>query len=143
MARLRTRVTQAVALLTAGALSLWAGFAQAHDGDHTPRVFAQIDTATIRGNDVVFDLVVTGLDPDQPVAIRSLSADGAPVVALLEPQPIPFSQDVVITSRLRFDGPPPGIFTLTLDFGALGVGGVVVIPEVTETVEPDATQEER
>ncbi|WP_415920986.1 hypothetical protein [Tateyamaria sp. SN6-1] len=134
MGRMKNILTKGAALLGAGALSLWAGFAQAHDGPHSPRVLAKIGKATVIGTDVTLDLTVTGLDPVHGVAITRLSAQGAQAVTLMEPVPVGFAKDVVISTRLRFDAAVPGIFTLTIEFGADGQGGVVVIPEPAATL---------
>ncbi|WP_299687376.1 hypothetical protein [uncultured Tateyamaria sp.] len=91
--------TRLVVLLTAAALSLWVGFAQAHDGLH-----------------------------GQDLTISGLSASAA-ALDLPEPLPVEFAQDTAISTRLRFNTEPPGNFMLNIGFGAAGQGGVVVIPD--------------
>ena len=129
MADIKKTLIAIVALLGAGALSLWAGFAQAHDGPHGPRVLAQSLGAKVTGTEVSLDLMLTGLEPVQRLAISGVFADDAAVAPLATPVPVGFAEDVVIPVRLQFEEVPPGIFTLGIDFGAAGQGGAVVIPE--------------
>lgn len=129
MALIKRTLTRAAALLTAGALSLWAGFAQAHDGAHAPRALARVDAAVVEGNTVSFALKVTGVEPVHGLAVEGLAAQGAIPARRAAPVPVPFAQDVVIYSRLQFDMPPPDIFVLIVDFGAARAGGVTIIPK--------------
>ncbi|MEO1779149.1 MAG: hypothetical protein AAFU63_10195 [Pseudomonadota bacterium] len=127
MALIKRTLTRAAALLTAGALSLWAGFAQAHDGAHAPRALARVDAAVVEGNTASFALKVRGLEPVHGLAVEGLAAQGA--IPARRAAPVPFAQDVVMSSRFQFDMPPPDMFVLIVDFGAARAGGVTIIPK--------------
>ena len=133
MERTKRIVVRGIALLVTGALSLWSGFAHAHDRPHAPAVFAEIDSATVEAHAVDIILSLTGLDTGHAVAVHAVSAEGASTARMTQPVPVPFAEDVTLTARLHFVTAPPGIFTLTLDFGAAGQGGVIVIPEAVAT----------
>ncbi|MEL6566240.1 MAG: hypothetical protein AAFQ59_17505 [Pseudomonadota bacterium] len=126
MALIKRTLTRAAGLLTAGALSLWAGFAQAHDGAHASRALARVDAVVVEGNTVSFALMVTGLEPVHGLDVEGLAAEGA--IPARRAAPVPFAQDVVIYSRLQFDMPPQDMFVLIVDFGAAGAGGVTALP---------------
>ncbi|MEM6758253.1 MAG: hypothetical protein AAF601_02115 [Pseudomonadota bacterium] len=117
-----------LSLLLLVLLGAIAGPAPAHDGAHGPFVLAKVVTAQLDGRAVDVVLTLTGLDPDHSARVNGLAADDAVSLPLARPVEVPFAQDVTLRTRLRFDGAPPGIFTLTLDFGADGQGGVAVMP---------------
>ncbi|MEL7092328.1 MAG: hypothetical protein AAFN94_11390 [Pseudomonadota bacterium] len=116
-------------LITLTTLCLMIGsLARAHDGGHGPVVLASVQEARTIGRDVDVILKVTGLDPDHVVRIDGFLVDGAQPAALPAPVAVMFARDAILQTRLRFHDTPPGIFTLAIDFGPDGQGGVVVMP---------------
>jgi len=97
----------------------------AHDGAHSPDMLAEVVTAVQDGNKVAITLVITGLGG--PLVLVDVSAPGAQT-AKMEPVYVNFAQDVEVTAVLTFAAPPPGVFTLTLDFGPIGHGAISVMP---------------
>ncbi|MEO0401445.1 MAG: hypothetical protein AAF214_03635 [Pseudomonadota bacterium] len=99
----------------------------AHEGGHAPDMLARVESAIVSGDEVVVVLTVTGFGG--PLVLIGMSAAGA-MAPIMDPVYVNFAQDVQVQTALRFVGPPPGIFTLNLDFGPVGQGAVTVIPTV-------------
>ena len=118
--------------------ALFALSAQAHDGPHSPDMLATVMSATQDGNRIAVSLVLTGLGG--PLVLTGMSTAGA-TVSDMAPVYVNFAQDVAVSNVLEFSGTPPGIFTLSLDFGPLGQGAVVVIPEPGVLPKPFAFKE--
>ncbi|WP_299148864.1 hypothetical protein [uncultured Tateyamaria sp.] len=99
--------------------------AVAHDGPHVPDMLAEVSRAAATGQVVELSVTLTGLGG--PLVLVGIAAEGA-ISPAFDPIYVNFAEDVELHTRLRFDGPPPDIFTLMLDFGPVGQGAVVVIP---------------
>ncbi|MEO0601946.1 MAG: histidine kinase dimerization/phospho-acceptor domain-containing protein, partial [Myxococcota bacterium] len=78
-------------------------------------------TLTVSGDRVEVRFTLTGLGG--PLLLHGVDADGARAT-LAAPLIVRFAEDVEGAATLIFDGPAPGIFTLGLDFGPDGRGGV-------------------
>ena len=98
---------------------------RAHDGPHHPAMLADVVTAIQQGNVVAVTLVLTGLGG--PLVLTGVSTPGA-TTASMEPTYVNFAEDVEVRTVLTFAAPPPGIFTLALEFGPVGQGAVSVMP---------------
>ncbi|APX11861.1 hypothetical protein [Tateyamaria omphalii] len=98
----------------------------AHNGSHGPSMMARVERATVLGHQVNLRLMLTGLGP--PLVLEGMAVPDA-MVRFQGPLTFSFAQDVGLIAAVTFDETPPRIFTLMLDFGAAGAGGVTVIPE--------------
>ncbi|MBY5932110.1 hypothetical protein KUV51_03795 [Tateyamaria omphalii] len=98
----------------------------AHEGSHTPSMVARIDAATMLGHEFDLRLTLTGLGA--PLMLKEMATPGA-LIRFQGPLTVGFAQDTVLIASVAFDGVPPDIFTLLLDFGASGQGAVTVIPQ--------------
>ncbi len=123
-----------VGLALALLIALMGARAMAHDGDHSPDMLAEVITATQEGNRVAVSLLLTGLGG--PLVLVGTAAQGAKARDM-RPIYVNFAQDVSVMTVLEFPGPPPGIFTLELDFGPTGRGAVSVIPEPGRIIDPN------
>lgn len=104
----------------------------AHDGPHSPDVLIRVERAVHIDTSVEVELAVTSLGG--PLTLRGLRAKNATSVKIA-PTTLPFAKDVAVSAALEFKGTPPARFDLVLDFGPVGQGSVVVIPNHAEDVK--------
>lgn len=119
-ARRYIRARLAPALFVIGAMPV-----AAHDGDDVPDVLARVLSAVQQGQVVAVTLELTGLGgPVVLVAVSAPAAEAEP----MQPVYVDFALDVQARTLLRFAGPPPDVFTLSLNFGPGGAGAIEVTP---------------
>ena len=98
MTRIVLILTRAAGLLTAAALSLWVGFAQAHDGLPGPR----------------------GLPTVGGIALTGLPTEAGEYMDASALEPVVFVSDALIGSRTRRTTLVPWDFAQSSAFGAAG-----------------------
>ncbi|MEO0766202.1 MAG: hypothetical protein AAFY75_09290 [Pseudomonadota bacterium] len=97
----------------------------AHEGHHGPDVLTRILSTERVNTRLAITIELTGLGG--PIVLTGISAPGA-TIPRIQPVYINFAQDVLLSTHLTFSTAIPARFTLTLEFGPLGVTQIEVSP---------------